>query len=105
MSRIDSSPASEPSSEQYFRNAPILYSLWAGADVLGILLGLHYASGLEDLDKSGLIVFSVLRAVGSILTLSLGFVRVITFQWIVLGLLFFELAALVVSFMTDLAGA
>ena len=105
VSRIDCSASSESSRDQYFRNAPVLYGLWSGAELIGILLGLHYASGLEDLDQSGLVIFSVVRLAGAALTLSLGFVRKITFQWLTLGLLSCQIAAVVLAFITDLSGS
>lgn len=105
VSRIDTSAAAQSSRDQYFRNAPVLYSLWAGAECMGILLGLHYASGLEELDRFGLITFSIIRLVGAGLTLSMGFVKRTGFQWAVLSILFLLLAALVVVFITDLPGS
>ena len=85
-------------------NAPILYSLWAAAEAAGIALGFLYASGLDDYDRTGLLVFSSSRALGVLAVLSLGFVKNTTYQWTILCVLFLQITAMVFVFVTSLAG-
>ena len=85
-------------------NAPILYSLWAAAEAAGIALGFLYASGLDDYDRTGLLVFSSSRALGVLAVPSLGFVKNTAYQWTILCVLGLQIAAMVFLFVTSLTG-
>ena len=104
VSRIDSSPTSSSTAEQYFRNAPIFYGLWAGAESIGLVLGFVYAKSLDAYDSQGLLIFSVSRGIGAALILSLGFVKSVRYHWMVLGLLLLIIAILIVGFVANLTG-